>query len=66
MNKNVNISRLSETFDQFEMKSQLEDGMRCESIDEGEADEIERAHTFNESIWKATAVNQQNASEFGE
>lgn len=59
-NKNVFLS-LSETFDLFEIKSKLENQMLGEF-----SDEMERAHTSNESIWKVAERSQQNIPALGE
>ena len=58
------LFRLSETFDRFEIKSQLRDQMLGESSDE--VGEMEIPLASNESVREATAISQQNKSEIGE
>ena len=57
--------RLSETFDRFEIESQLEDKMLGRLIHSDEV-EMERAHTSNELSHGATEKSQQNIPALGE
>ena len=63
--KNENVfSRLSETFDRFEIELKLGDEMLVKSSDK--VHEMEKARTSNESDWRATARIQPNISKLGE